>query len=48
MPDLVVRVGTRSSHLALWQANHVIERLEGAVAGPPRASAYPSERWATG
>jgi len=33
MPELVVRVGTRSSHLALWQANHVIERLEGAPPG---------------
>ena len=33
MRELVVRVGTRSSDLALWQANHVIERLEGATQG---------------
>ncbi len=33
MPELVVRVGTRSSDLALWQASHVIERLERASPG---------------
>ena len=33
MPERVVRVGTRSSDLALWQANHVIERLERAAPG---------------
>jgi hydroxymethylbilane synthase len=33
MPDRVVRVGTRSSELAIWQTNHVIGRLEAALPG---------------
>ena len=28
MPDMHIRIGTRGSELALWQANHVREQLE--------------------
>lgn len=35
MNDPVLRLGTRGSHLAMWQANHVADRLRPVIA--PRA-----------
>ena len=33
LPERRLRVGTRSSRLALWQTDHVVERLERAWPG---------------